>query len=104
MQITKDSEHPADLIQLRDGRVLLTYGERNAPRGVHAMLSADGRVWDKSKDIVLADDAPVTDCGYPVRSRPVPERSSPSITRWTIPKNAPATASSRVVLWNAPKK
>ena len=37
----------------------------HAPRGVHAMLSADGRVWDQSKEIALADDAPNTDCGYP---------------------------------------
>jgi hypothetical protein len=64
-QITKDSEHPADLIQLADGRVLLVFGERNAPRGVHAMISADGRTWDNAKSIVLADDAPNTDCGYP---------------------------------------
>jgi len=29
------------------------------------MLSAGGRVWDQSKEIALADDAPNTDCGYP---------------------------------------
>ena len=29
VQITRDNEHPADLITLADGDVLLTYGERN---------------------------------------------------------------------------
>ena len=58
VQITKDSEHPADLIQLRDGRILLTYGERNPPRGARAILSADGKNWDNSKPIILADAAP----------------------------------------------
>jgi sialidase-1 len=104
VQITKDSEHPADLIQLRDGRVLLSYGERNAPRGVHAMLSADGRAWDKSKDIVLADDAPVTDCGYPSSVEVGPGKIVTIYYQVDDPKNAPATSSSRVVLWNAPKK
>jgi hypothetical protein len=104
VQITKDSEHPADLIQLRDGRVLLTYGERNAPRGVRAMISADGRTWDKSKEIVLADDAPITDCGYPSSVEVGSGKIATLYYQVDDPKNAPATASSRVVLWSAPKK
>ena len=68
------------------------------------MLSADGRVWDKSKDIVLADDAPVTDCGYPSSVEAGPGKIVTIYYQVDDPKNAPATASSRVVLWNAPKK
>src|SRR5947209_8276020 len=82
VQVTKDSDHPADLIELRDGRVLLTFGERNAPRGVHAMISADGRAWDQSRQIVLADDAPNGNCGHPSSVEVAQERSSPSTTRW----------------------
>ena len=103
VQITKDSEHPGDLIQLRDGRVLLTYGERNAPRGVHAILSADGRSWDNTKPIVLADDAPVTDCGYPSSV----EAGGKIVTLYYQVddlKNALATSSSRAVVWTVPKK
>jgi hypothetical protein len=103
VQITKDSEHPGDLIQLHDGRVLLTYGERNAPRGVHAILSADGRSWDNTKPIVLADDAPVTDCGYPSSV----EAGGKIVTLYYQVddlKNALATSSSRAVVWTAPKK
>jgi sialidase-1 len=104
VQVTKDSEHPADLIQLRDGRVLLTFGERNAPRGVHAMISADGRTWDQSREIVLADDAPNGDGGYPSSVEVGPGKIVTIYYQVEDKNNAPATASSRVVLWNAPKK
>jgi hypothetical protein len=104
VQITKDSEHPADLIQLRDGRVLLTFGERNAPRGAHAMISADGRAWDQSRQIVLADDAPNTDCGYPSSVEVGAGKIVTLYYQVEDKKNVPASASSRVVLWNAPKK
>jgi sialidase-1 len=104
VQITKDSEHPGDLIQLRDGRVLLTYGERNAPRGVHAILSADGRTWDNSKPIVLADDAPVGDCGYPSSVEVDAGKIVTLYYQVDDPKNALATSSSRAVVWTVPKK
>jgi Neuraminidase (sialidase) len=103
-QVTKDSEHPGDLIQLRDGRVLLSYGERNPPRGARAILSADGRKWDNSKPIVLADDAPVTDCGYPSSVETGPGKIVTLYYQVDDLKNALATSSSRAVLWTAPGK
>jgi sialidase-1 len=103
VQITADSEHPADLIQLRDGRVLMTFGERNAPRGVHAMVSKDGRAWDKTKQIVLADDAPNVDCGYPSSVEIGKGRVATMYYQVDDTKNAPATSSSRVVVWSVPK-
>jgi hypothetical protein len=104
VQITKDSEHPGDLIQLRDGRILLTYGERNPPRGARAILSADGRNWDNSKAIVLADDAPVTDCGYPSSVEAGNGKIVTLYYQVDDLKNALATSSSRAVVWTAPKK
>ncbi len=66
VQVTADSEHPADLIRLGNGWILMTYGERNPPRGARAVLSRDGgKTWDMDGKIILADDAPNTDCGYP---------------------------------------
>jgi Neuraminidase (sialidase) len=103
-QITKDSEHPADLIQLSDGRVLMVFGERNAPRGVHAMISADGRTWDNSNPIVLADDAPNGDCGYPSSVEVSKGRVATLYYQVDDLKNAPASSSSRVVVWNVPAK
>ena len=57
---------PPHLIRLRDGRILVTYGYRHAPFGQRACLSADGgRTWDYEHEIVLRDDAPSGDLGYP---------------------------------------
>ena len=64
-QVTRDMEHPANVIRLSDGRLVLTYGERNRPFGVRALLSRDlGQTWGPNI-IVLADDAQRLDCGYP---------------------------------------
>lgn len=58
--------HPPNLLQLKDGRVLCTYGYRRAPFGVRACLSRDGgRTWDIEGEIVLRDDGGGGDLGYP---------------------------------------
>jgi len=46
-QITTANKHPAHLLQLKDGRVLLAYGNRSSsPRHVEVMLSSDrGASW-----------------------------------------------------------
>jgi hypothetical protein len=56
---------PPHLTVLCDGRVLVTYGYRRKPFGERAALSADGVTWDASQVIVLRDDAPNLDLGYP---------------------------------------
>jgi sialidase-1 len=64
--LTRNGEHPGDLIVLRDGSVVLTYGERNRPYGVRALVSHDGgSSWDSDHLVILADDAPNWDTGYP---------------------------------------
>ncbi len=56
--------HPGDLILLRDGRVLATYGHRIFPYGCRARISDDrGETW--SRQFVLVDDSMNWDCGYP---------------------------------------
>ena len=98
-----DDRNPS-IGQLKVGRILMVYGERNAPRGAHAMISPDGRTWDKSKRIVLADDAPNGDCGYPSS---VEVGSGKVVTLYyqvDDPKNAPASSSARAILWSVPKK
>src|SRR5262249_33429212 len=45
--VTKDNEHPADLIVLLNGHVVITYGVRNVPMGAAALLSRHGgKTWD----------------------------------------------------------
>lgn len=66
VELTRDQEHPGDLIVLGNGTVVLTYGERNRPQGVRALLSHDGgNSWDHEHLMILADDAPNWDAGYP---------------------------------------
>ncbi len=44
--LTGRSEHPGDLTELPDGRILLTYGIRHGERGLGGRISADGgRTW-----------------------------------------------------------
>ncbi len=62
--ITRPSEHPAHLLRLADGRVLLTYGNRiNGQRGVDARFSSDeGATWTPAVRLI---DLPEVDLGYP---------------------------------------
>lgn len=58
--------HPPDLLRLRDGRVLLSYGHRHPPYGIRAAVSADeGDTWDLEHIWTLRDDGGSTDLGYP---------------------------------------
>lgn len=57
---------PAHLLELRDGRILCTYGHRRAPFGVRAVVSRDGgRTWDVAHEMVLRADGGSGDLGYP---------------------------------------
>jgi hypothetical protein len=100
VQITQDHEHPADLIVLKGGAVLLTFGERNKPYGVHALVSRDrAKSWDMARQVTLADDAVVTDCGYP-SSVQLPDGRI--VTMWyqvDDPKNALASSKAKVAIW-----
>jgi hypothetical protein len=58
-----DNGNPPSLVRLRDGRIAVTYGYRNAPQGIRAKLSADGgRSW--GPEIQLRDDGRTWDLGY----------------------------------------
>jgi hypothetical protein len=56
---------PPHLTLLADGRVLCTYGYRRPPYGQRACLSNDGVNWSLQDEVVLRDDAPNGDLGYP---------------------------------------
>jgi hypothetical protein len=58
---------PAHLLELRDGRILCSYGYRQKPYGVRATFSGDGgRTWDVARELVVRDDGGSPDLGYPV--------------------------------------
>ncbi len=55
---------PSQLLKLRDGRLVMTYGHRRAPLGNQARISTDqGRTW--SEPIVISGDGASGDLGYP---------------------------------------
>lgn len=57
---------PAHMLRLRNGHVLCAYGYRKEPFGVRACLSHDeGETWDIKNEIVLRDDFPNHNLGYP---------------------------------------
>jgi hypothetical protein len=61
--------YPANLLVLRDGSLLCTYGYRRAPMGIRACLSRDnGRTWDIAHEFVLRADGQGNggDLGYPI--------------------------------------
>jgi len=56
--------NPGHMIRLKDGRLLLIYGYRQAPFGIRAKLSKnEGLSW--GEEIVLRDDGGNWDLGYP---------------------------------------
>ena len=67
VKITEVNEHPADIIQLKSGKLLLTYGKRTRPMGCGALVSSDnGHTWDMDAQILLAGDGIRNfDLGYP---------------------------------------
>lgn len=104
-QITRDKEHPGDLILLKNGDVLLTYGERNKPFGVEALVSHDkGKTWDTASKTVLADDAASTDCGYP-SSVQLPDGGIVTVYyQVDDPHDAPASAKAKSIIWRVNQK
>jgi len=58
--------HPPDLLLLKSGDLLCTYGYRHKPYGIRACISHDfGRTWDMEHEVVLRDDGLGGDLGYP---------------------------------------
>ena len=64
---------PPHLLQLQDGRVVVTYGHRRPPYGQRAAISPDGISWHTGDIITLRDDAPNHDLGYPVSVELAPD-------------------------------
>jgi len=64
-QLTPRQVHPADLLLLPDGRVLLVTGYRVGPFGVRGLVSDRQSRFDWSRRFVLVNDASSPDCGYP---------------------------------------
>ena len=74
-EVTPMHGGPGHLLNLDDGRMLCTYGRRIAPFGIRACLSEDGgRTWNIEQEIVIRDDLPNGDLGYPTTIEYAPGR------------------------------
>ncbi len=96
-RITESGMHPADMIVLADGSVLLTYGNRNPPYRVEGRISEDGgRTW---RDLLFTFSGHLygynvtaprrTDLGYP--SSVVHPRSRQGVTMYYYNPSLPPT-------------
>lgn len=102
-RITGDHEHPADVIVLKDGRLLLVYGERNRPFGVRAMLSRNlGETWGPEV-IQLAADAHNRDCGYPSSAEHEPGKVVTMYYGVDGDVNRLEGAYARAIIWKVPR-
>jgi hypothetical protein len=105
-EVTEPYVHsPGQLLRLRDGRILLTYGDRRAPfYGVQAMLSRDeGKTWERENRFQLVWDAPNTDCGYPTSIELPDNRIFTVYYQVDDLEKAPASAKAKAVIWKIPK-
>jgi len=58
--------HPPNLILLRSGNLLCSYGYRRPPYGVRACISRDdGRTWNLKREFIIRSDGLDGDLGYP---------------------------------------
>lgn len=72
-QITQARQHPADMVRLSNGDILLTYGNRNPPFRIEGRISRDGgRSWLGCLLVLsghlygyTTDESRRTDLGYP---------------------------------------
>lgn len=63
---TKMKGVPPNLLRLKDGRILATYGYRKKPFGIRACTSSDnGLSWNTRDEIILRLDGGGWDIGYP---------------------------------------
>ena len=89
-QITQPRQHPADLVHLSNGDILLTYGNRNPPHRIEGRISRDGgNAW---LDCLLTfsghlygytvEESRRTDLGYPSSVVQAGSRSGQGITMY----------------------
>ncbi len=76
--VSQPMQHPAHLLRLADGRILLTYGDRReGHQGIEVRVSDDaGRTWNPPVQLVALDPS---DLGYPAT---VPAGDGKLVTAW----------------------
>jgi BNR repeat-like domain len=86
--------NPPSLIRLRDGRLCLTYGFREAPHEIRARLSEDGKTW--GSDIVLRQGA-TWEIGY---TRSVQRPDGKIVTVYYYPQHPESGRIIEATIWD----
>lgn len=94
------SGNPPSMLKLKDGRLCLTYGFRDAPYSILARLSKDnGQTW--SDDIVIRNDGGRWDLGY---TRSVQREDGKIVTVYYFNDDKNETCYIAASLWNPDSK
>ena len=102
-RLTKEQEIPADLIELSDGRIILTHGQRNYPMGVQALVSSDGgRTFNLTDRLALAWFANNRDTGYPSSLVRKDGKILTLYYQMDDSKNQPQSAKCLALIWDVP--
>ena len=89
---------PPAMLKLHDGRLILTYGYRDPPYGIRAMLSEDeGMTW--GEEVILRDDGGTPDLGYP---RTVQRPDGVTLTAYYFADQEEGERYIAATLWEAP--
>ena len=102
-RLTKEQEIPADLIELSDGRIILTHGQRNYPMGVQALISSDGgRSFNLTDRLAQAWFANNRDTGYPSSLVRKDGKILTLYYQMDDSTNQPQSAKCLALIWDAP--
>ena len=99
-RVTAAWEHPAHLIGLADGRVLMIYGVRHPPQGMGGLVSEDeGRTWRVDHPVVISWSGHNQYTGYPWG---VLLPDGRVLTTCYLDSNSLQTARIEIALWEVP--
>lgn len=98
--VTGNSGNPPSMVQLKDGRLVVTYGHRAEPYGIRARISSDqGATW--GDEIILRKDAGDRDLGY---TRTVVRPDGKLVTVYYYNGSGDSERYIAATIWEAPPK
>ena len=98
--VTGNSGNPPSMVQLKDGRLVVTYGHRAEPYGIRARISSDqGATW--GDEIILRKDAGDRDLGY---TRTVVRPDGKLVTVYYYNDSGDSERYIAATIWEAPPK
>jgi hypothetical protein len=99
-QVTGNSGNPPSMVRLKDGRLIITYGHREAPYSIRARISKDdGATW--GEELSLRQDGGDRDLGY---TRTVVRPDGKLVTIYYFNDGRESERYIASTIWEAPAK